>query len=144
MAAFATTCVGRKLDKEEIIATRLKFIVDIASTLEKVFSPESKAFNLPGNCPEYLIFGIVCRKRGRYRSLCLSIRTDKIFKFCNHCESLMRLLNEVGIQIDDYWNQTSLKTEAKAVIAQQTGYSYVELKSFETVQESFDLGDDSS
>jgi hypothetical protein len=63
VVAFATTCVGRELDKKEIINARLKFIVDLASTLEKAFTPKSEAFNCVCNCPEYLIFGIVCRKR---------------------------------------------------------------------------------
>ena len=57
----------------------------------------------------------------------------------------MHLLNKVGIQIDDYWNQMSLKMEAHPIItAEQNEYSYVELKLFEDMQESFNLGNDSS
>ena len=45
----------------------------------------------------------------------------------------MSRLNEVGIQIVDYWHKTSLKTDAPPVIADETGYSYTELKSVDAV-----------
>jgi hypothetical protein len=51
----------------------------------------------------------------------------------------MSLLNEVGIRIEDHWDKPSLKTDTPSIMAEETGYSYVELKSFDAVQEAFDF-----
>ena len=133
LIAFATTCVGRGDDKKDMIHARFQFINDLASTLQEIFSPQRTALIRPGNCPEYIVFDIVCRSPGQYRSLCLGVKRNKIFKWCNHCEDLAAFLVNAGINIEDYWNQTCLKTDDASVVAENEGYSFNQLKPFAEV-----------
>src|SRR2546423_7918899 len=83
--AFATTCVGPRQNKVEIGAARLKFMHSATRILEKWYEarkPEVGPLNIAGNCPEYVAWGIVCRKPGTYYSLCFSV--DSAARSTNH------------------------------------------------------------
>lgn len=76
-----------------------------------------------GNCPEFVVWGAICRGDGEYRSLCLNIPHEIAYKCCTHCDNLARRAwNNKKIKIDDSFDKTSLKTgPAKPVSFAYTG-----------------------
>jgi anaerobic ribonucleoside-triphosphate reductase len=65
-----------------------------------------KPLNKPGNYPEYQAWEIVCRKEGKYTSLCFTMDTDPngtIYQCCSGCEDMRELLNANKIEIEDFW-----------------------------------------
>ena len=114
--AFATTAVGEKGDntKELICRARQEFM----ATFKKVLTKESKNVstrnsppNRPGNCPEYLIWPVVCWKGvGKYKSLCFNVPAPRAYRCCGHCEKILEKMGANGIQIDDIWATAILST----------------------------------
>ena len=114
--AFATTAVGgRKGDttKEVIAAARQDFM----TTLTKALTHESKKVNnrsprnRPGNCPEYMIWPVVCQEGGKYKSLCFNMKGEWAYRCCGHCERTLEKLCANNIQIEDLWKTAFLSTE---------------------------------
>ena len=108
--AFATTAAGAK---RTIAAARREFMKELTKQLKKI--PPSaitrNSPNLPGNCPEYITWGIVCREKGKYSTLCLNMSSDpegKIYKCCSYCEELRRRLKVNSIEIEDIWKDSVL------------------------------------
>jgi hypothetical protein len=126
--AFATTAVGKGDNTKETIAVARQ---DFMTTLTKALMAESKtvsnraAPNHPGNCPEYAIWPVVCRQRGKYKSLCFNIRNERAYRCCGHCERTLEKLGANGIQIDDIWATAILSTKEGS---NEGAYPYRELQ----------------
>jgi len=90
---------------------RLLFIKDILEKVHKIqFNP---VFNPslpyhPGNCAEYLTFGVLLWNQERYRTLCLSIPKNQIFASCDHFQKMADAVREKGLEVSDLWNESFL------------------------------------
>lgn len=93
--------------------------------------------NVAGNCPEFITWGIVCRDKGKYSSLCVNMEDDpngKIYKCCPSCEDILNILNANNIEIDDLW-LTSVLGHSNPVYS--VTYPYRKLKSLEVILAEF-------
>ena len=61
--------------------------------------------------PEYLVWPVVCRHEGKYKSLCLNLRKESAYRCCGHCERTLEKLGANNVQIDDLWETAFLCTE---------------------------------
>jgi hypothetical protein len=87
-----------------------------------------------GNCPEMIIWGIVCQRPGRYNSLCINVPgrgnvINNSIQYCGYCNKLSNLLSEMRIEITDWWAKTSLRNPAKKPVVDNEDYPYHELLS---------------
>ena len=128
--AFATTAVGKGDDTKEMIARARQ---DFMTAFTKLLTKESKKvidyepLNRPGNCPEYLIWPVVCRLGvGKYKSLCFNMQNEWAYRCCGHCERTLEKLGANGIQVDDIWGTAILSTEKGK---DNVAYPYRELQS---------------
>lgn len=139
--AFATTCVGdSKNAKARMALARQKFMATITSQLKKVPKGTPRdAPNKPGNCPEYQVWGVVCRKEGKYTSLCFNMDTDpggKIYQCCGRCDDMRELLGANKIEIEDFWmNSVTGDSSVKANF--ETTYPFRILKPVEDIIAEF-------
>lgn len=140
--AFATTAVGNYRSKEAIAIARREFMSKITRELKKI-SPSADtqtSRNRPGNCHEYITWGVVCRGEGKYSTLCLTMDLDpkgKIYKCCSHCEDLRQLLNANGMDIEDLWEDSELGYSES--IVQNVKYPCRKLKPLKTILAEFGI-----
>lgn len=119
LIAFATTCVGPKKEgdktKEEMANVRCEFMTRLEAHREQLSCVMVVCSNRRGNCPEFLVWPIVCRETGSYSSLCFSTNPvsgrSKSMKFCGHCEQLANFLRKRKIEIEDLWDKALLCDE---------------------------------
>ena len=113
--ALATTAVGDREndDTKEIIATARKHFM---STITQALKNESQIVNTrsqpnrEGNCSEYLVWPVVCRYEGKYKSLCLNMAKKRAYRCCGHCERTLQKLGANNVQITDFWKSACLST----------------------------------
>jgi hypothetical protein len=95
--------------KSEMAGLRCDFISTTRSTMQPiVLTTNLDIPNLPGNCPEAIVWPLVCRESGKYKSLCLGTSETeegevKSLKFCGHCEEVAKFLEAEDIEIFDLW-----------------------------------------
>ena len=79
----------------------------ITSQLKNMMAPKAgsgKKFNKMGNCPEFLGWGVVCHEEGKDIFICFTMDDDskaKIYRCCDSCEDMLRLLGANKIEIED-------------------------------------------
>ena len=74
--AFATTCIGGEEEKAKMAEARREFMKTLTDGLRnesKKVNERKTPTNAAGNCPEYLVWPIVCRQVGSYKSLCFNL-----------------------------------------------------------------------
>jgi hypothetical protein len=115
---FATTCVGDRIAKQTMARARVDFVTAATETMSFMITSGVVMVppNAPGNCPEAIVWAIVCRQPGQYRSLCVSVAEDpriqtKSLQFCGYCEQLAMLLRDRNINITDMWEQAKLRDQ---------------------------------
>jgi hypothetical protein len=90
--------------------------------------------NRSGNCPEMIVWGIVCRRPGGYKSLCLNVPVggnalNKSLQYCGYCNQLENLLSGMRIYVTDWWDRTMLRNPAREPVVENEDYPYQELLS---------------
>jgi len=103
------------------------------TTFTEILTNESKKVNnrqpgnRPGNCPEYLIWPVVCWQGvGKYKPLCFNMGKERAYRCCGHCERTLEKMGANGIQVDDIWATAILST---GDINNNQMYPYRELQS---------------
>ena len=108
IVAFACSCVGKQNLKSEIAAARREYVRGLHSHVQN-FTYTSNAPNIAGNCPEFVVWGTVCKARNSYRSLCLHMNKEMSYKYCGHCEFLAKAASEGNsIRIEDWYDKSCL------------------------------------
>jgi len=125
LIAYATTCVGPKQEgdttKEEMANVRCEFMTRLAAHREQLSCVMVVCQNRRGNCPEFLVWPMICREPGSYSSLCFSTNRvsgrSKSLKFCGYCEQLANFLRKRKIEIEDLWDKALLCDEKSRTFA---------------------------
>lgn len=106
--AFATTSVGDATTLVRMAQARVNFIEAATGIVERYVNLGiiEVPRNRYGNCPEILIWAIVCRRRGTFYSLCLNVplhdgQESKTLQFCGWCVALAQCLTDRNIIIHD-------------------------------------------
>ena len=110
--AFGTTCVGQE-EKARMAEARVEFMKILTDTLKnesQEVQTRKPTPNMPGNCPEFLAWPIVCTQIGKYKSLCFNITKEVAYRCCTHCEKILVKLGANNIQIEDLWKTALLST----------------------------------
>jgi hypothetical protein len=137
--AFATTCSGERDEKRAMQKARYEFAERLIPGLN-VFRKQKGwvcASFMPGNCPEWLVFILVCTDWGTYSSICQNKNKDRIFKLCGYCEELAQYLNRMEIQINDLWDSSNLGVGDAVEVPQRDGFSYRRLMDYVEIQKEF-------
>jgi hypothetical protein len=117
--AFATTCVGRSATRQQMNTARRVFcnsILTLVTESELELCPRKSCPNYPGNCPEFVTWGMICRNEGQYNSLCLSVTKEETYKYCGQWEAMSNIAASTKkIMINDTWS-TSTLVRSKAVV----------------------------
>jgi hypothetical protein len=78
--------------------------------------PPKKCPNFPGNCPEYLAWGMVSKNEGDYYSLCLSLIKEQTYRYCGYCEAMASVAaSNKKVFINDMWNNSTLIKSSESV-----------------------------
>lgn len=116
---FATACIGRTDSKKQMNKARKVFcegVFTLATESELELCPPKSCPNFPGNCPEYLIWGMICRNEGNYSSLCLNVFSELAIKFCGYCEEMAKVAtSKKNVHINDLWNKSILIKSSEVV-----------------------------
>jgi hypothetical protein len=110
--AFATTCIGEE-EKAKMAEARREFMKTLTDTLKndsKKVNKRKESPNVAGNCPEYLVWPVVCRQVGSYKFLCFNMSRERAYQCCTHCETTLEKLGANNIHIDDLWKTALLST----------------------------------
>jgi hypothetical protein len=127
IVAFACSCIGKPQVRSEMIAVRLEYVKNLHS-LVKNFTFTSSAPNKPGNCPEFVVWGTICRQGNTYRSLCLNINKEMSYKCCNHCDFLAKASEGKSIQIEDWYDKSGLITGKAQEVNAYVGYKLKDIR----------------
>ena len=93
--------------------------------------------NVIGNCPEFLTWGIVCRKEGKYTSLCLNMAdAGMTYQYCGWCEDMYRLLGANKIEIEDLWLKLVLRKPGTRAKTEKL-YPCCDMKSLDVILAEF-------
>jgi hypothetical protein len=132
--AFATSCVGDPRNRARMAAKRVDFIKDTFGVMSFLFTTGLIVVppNRVGNCPEMIVWGIVCRRPGGYNSLCINVPVgwnvlNKSLRYCGYCNQLANLLDAMQIRITDRWDRTMLRNPAREPVMENEHYPYQEL-----------------
>ena len=131
--AFGTTCVGDKEEKAKMAEARCKFMKILTDTLKnesKKVSNRDLPPNVAGNCPEFLVWPVVCNQVGSYKSLCFNMSQEIAYRCCTYCETTLEKLGANNIQIDDLWQTALLST---GDIANAGAYPWRKLKEWNRI-----------
>jgi hypothetical protein len=126
--AFGTTCIGDKEEKAKMAEARCEFMKILTDTLKnesKKVNNRALPPNVAGNCPEFLVWPVVCNQVGSYKSLCFNMSQEIAYRCCTHCETTLEKLGANNIQIDDLWQTALLGT---GVISNAGAYPWRKLK----------------
>ena len=127
---FACTCVGKDKVRLEMNMARKEYVKGLHALVENCSSVGAQ--NKPGNCPEFVSWGALCRGRQEYRSLCLNLVKYRSYKFCTHCDSLAKAAREGSkVKIEDWYDKTSLRETEP--MEQDNGYVSCDLKSLKAI-----------
>lgn len=113
LLVFSCSGVGmEENDRLEINAARVEYVRGL-HTLADICADSAalpnRSRNDPGNCPEFICWGSVCRGEGTYRSLCLNVHRNVAYQCCTHCDFLAKAALECNrIEIEDWYYQSSL------------------------------------
>jgi hypothetical protein len=141
--AFATSCVGPSGSgtKPAMAAFRREFMKTVTDNLKnfsRKVNTRKDPPNPPANCPEYLVWPIVCQKPGKYKSLCFNMKNDDskaaIYRCCKFCEDALYHLGANNIVIDDLW-RTSFMGEG--TIKMKGPYPEQKMKSLNDILAEF-------
>jgi hypothetical protein len=135
--AFATTCIGEEKEKAEMAEARREFMKTLTDKLKnesKKINERTKSPNSAGNCPEYLVWPIVCRQIGSYKSLCFNLSKERAYRCCTHCETTLEKLGVNDIHIDDLCKTALLST---GNISNTHPYPWRELKEQEEILKEY-------
>jgi hypothetical protein len=129
--AFACAGVGKQCDiREEINAARRQYVQGLHALTDNCLRSGNSP-NDPGNCPEFIAWGTVCRGEGTYRSLCLNIGKEMSYKCCSHCAFLARVAWEgKRLKIEDWFDKTSL---IQGPLLEHKSYSGFDLKPIKVI-----------
>lgn len=134
--AFATSCVGDPRNRATMAAKRVEFISATFNIMSFLFATGLIVVpqNRPGNCPEMIVWGIVCQRPGGYKSLCLNVPVgrnvlNKSLQYCGYCNQLENLLSGMRIDITDWWDRTMLRNPVSDPVVENEDYPYQELLS---------------
>src|SRR5271167_5082297 len=86
----------------------MKTLTDTLKNDFKKVNERKESPNAAGNCPESLVWPVVCRQLGTYKSLCFQMSREKAHQFCTHCETILERLGANNIHIDDLWKAALL------------------------------------
>jgi len=127
LVAFACAGAGKeKVTRQAISSARRDFVKRLHNL--SGFDYNEEQANSPGNCPEFLLWGTICKKGSSYRSLCLNLNNYRSYKFCNHCQLVAKSAEQhIQIHIEDWYNKTSL-VSINASILKSNGFQTCELK----------------
>ena len=92
---------------------RCEFMKILTNTLKnesKKVNNRALPPNVAGNCPEFLVWPVVCNQVGSYKSLCFNMSQEIAYRCCTHCEMTLEKLGANNIQIDDLWHTALLST----------------------------------
>jgi hypothetical protein len=125
LIAYATTCVGPKEEgdktKEEMANVRCEFMTRLEAHREQLSCVMVVCRNRRGNCPEFLVWPMICHEPGSYSSLCFSTNSvsgrSKSLKFCGYCEQLANFLRKRKIEIEELWENALLCDEKSRTFA---------------------------
>ena len=136
---FATTCVGKRDEKTAMAATRYEFARSLITGLDII---RSRSFSIcsryyPGNCPEWITFIVVCRRRGRFYSVCQNTSTQRMYKFCQYCQQLADALGKMGITVVDFCEESFLGDGEVINVPPEIGFSYRKLLSFSAISSRY-------
>jgi hypothetical protein len=112
--AFATTCVGTRAEKARMARARVEFMTAATRIVSNVIQAGliEMPRNREGNCPEYVLWGIVCRRPGNFYSLCFNVplrnQGDKSLQFCGWCDAAAEFLAYQSIIVTDLWDTAIL------------------------------------
>jgi hypothetical protein len=106
--AFACTCAhANKREKEVMVDARKEYVNGLRIRVQNVVGDVSK--NMEGNCPEFVVWGAICRGESDYRSLCLNTLQRESYKCCTHCDNLAKgAWDNKKIKIVDWFDKTTL------------------------------------
>jgi hypothetical protein len=108
-------------------------VFTLAKESEIELCPPRKCPNFPGNCPEYLVWGMICQNEGKYYSLCLSIIMERTYQLCGQCEAMANVAaSNKSVFIDDVWNKCSL-IKSDEVVDKTAPYPGCALKDFDAI-----------
>lgn len=111
-----------------MMAVRRDYTKTLVSLVQNI-TFTSRAPNQPGNCPEFVLWGAICRAGGSYRSLCLSVQKEQAYKYCGHCEFLAKAAEDgKSIRIQDWYDKSSLITGKQISDQSYIGYKLKEIR----------------
>ena len=136
--AFACACVGKKPRKLEMNAAWRDYVKGLHAQVQNFTfgyaSSNSNSLNRAGNCPEFIVWGSICRAEGLYKSLCLNIPGYRTYKCCTHCDTLAKASWEGNrVRIEDRYDKTTLRIGVSYKLP--SGYEVCDLKPIRNIIE---------
>lgn len=130
---FATTCIGSPDARRHMNTARRVFcegVLTLANESQLELCPPPNCPNFPGNCPQFLAWGMVCRNEGE----CLNIPRDETYQYCGQCQAMASVaLSGKKITINDMWRESTLLTSSEVILNQQEAYHGCRMKDTQSI-----------